>query len=166
MKNMNYKRLAVCLAVPQLAGIVGAFFTAPAIPTWYAALQKPSFSPPNWLFGPVWILLYLMMGVAAYLVWSKASGGWGTLTGRNKKAKSALIIFCAHLFFNAIWSVIFFGMRNPGLALVDIVAIWIFIVILIIKFWKIDRRAAWLLIPYFLWVSFASILNYFIWILN
>ncbi len=155
---MNYKRLIIALLLPQLAGILGSFFTASAIPTWYAALEKPFFSPPNWIFAPAWITLYALMGISAYLIWQKV--------GENKAAKSALWLFWLHLFFNAIWSIIFFGLRNPGLAFVDIVIIWLLIIVLIVKFWRINRWAAYLLIPYLLWVGFASALNYFIWYLN
>jgi translocator protein len=155
---MNYKRLIISLALPQIAGLVGAVFTAPAIGEWYAFLNKPSFSPPNWLFGPAWVLLYFLMGVSVYLIWQKI--------GESEKAKSAFWLFWIHLFFNAIWSPIFFGLQNTALAFADIIIIWLMIVVLMLKFWKINRWAAYLLAPYLLWVSFASVLNYFIWQLN
>lgn len=155
---MNYKRLIISLALPQLAGIIGSFFTISSIPTWYATLQKPSFSPPNWLFGPAWIILYILMGISAYLIWQEVE--------QNKAARSALWLFWIHLFFNAIWSIIFFGLQNPGLAFIDIIIIWFLIVVLMIKFWRINHWASYLLIPYLLWVSFAGVLNYFIWYLN
>jgi len=155
---MNYKRLLISLILPQLAGVVGSFFTVSAIPTWYAGLIKPDFSPPNWLFAPVWVILYLMMGVAVYLIWQQLD--------KVKTAKNFLAVFWIHLFFNATWSIIFFGLQNPGIAFVNIIIIWLFILALLIKGWVIDKRAAYLLIPYFLWVSFASVLNYFIWYLN
>lgn len=155
---MNYKKLIISLALPQLAGIIGSLFTSPAISGWYANLIKPSFSPPNWLFGPVWILLYILMGISVYLIWQKIE--------QDKKAKGAMRLFWIHLFFNAVWSIIFFGLQNPGLAFINIVIIWLLIIVLIIKFWKINRWAACLLMPYLLWVSFATVLNYFIWHLN
>ncbi len=155
---MNYKRLIISLALPQLAGIIGSFFTVSAIPSWYATLQKPSFSPPNWIFGPAWVMLYILMGISVYLVWQKIK--------ENKTVKGSLWLFWIHLFFNATWSIIFFGLQNPGLALINIVIIWLLIIALIIKFWKISKWATYLLIPYLLWVSFASVLNYFIWYLN
>lgn len=161
---MNYKRLTISLALPQLAGIVGSFFTTPAISTWYATLQRPSFSPPNWLFGPVWITLYILMGISVYLIWSayaKASAD-----KQKNKAKSAMILFWIHLFFNSIWSIIFFGLQNPGLAFINIIIIWVLIIVLMVKFWKINRWATYLLILYLLWVSFAGVLNCFIWYLN
>lgn len=149
---MNYKKLIISLALPQIAGIIGSLFTSPAISTWYANLQRPSFSPPNWIFGPVWILLYFLMGLSVYLIWEK-----------NQKATW---LFWIHLIFNATWSIIFFGLQNPGLAFINIIIIWILIIALIIKFYKINKLSSYLLVPYLLWVSFASILNYFIWYLN
>jgi len=154
---MKYKRLAISLAIPQLAGLAGSFFTAPAIQNWYVNLQRPSFSPPNWLFGPVWITLYLMMGVSIYLIWNKLD---------EQNARGVFWLFWIHLFFNATWSMIFFGLHNPMLAFINIAIIWIFIIVLIFKFWKINKWASYLLVPYFFWVSFASVLNYFIWYLN
>ncbi len=149
---MNYKRLIISLVLPQLAGLAGSLFTAPAISTWYAFLEKPSFGPPNWIFGPVWVLLYILMGISVYLIW--------------QKDRKAVYLFWIHLFFNATWSIVFFGLKNPGLAFLNIIIIWIFIIVLIIKFWKIRKLSSVLLIPYLLWVSFASLLNYFIWQLN
>lgn len=157
---MNYKKLAASLTLPQLAGALGAAFTSPAIPNWYANLAKPSFSPPNWIFGPAWITLYLLMGISIYLIWSSYS------SAPSEDKKTAFWLFWIHLFFNAIWSVIFFGLQNPLFALIDIAIIWLLIIVLIVKFWKISKWSAYLLIPYLLWVSFASVLNYFIWYLN
>lgn len=156
---MNYKRLGISIILPQLAGLAGSFFTAPAVSGWYSGLARPAFSPPNWIFGPVWITLYLMMGISIYLVWNYKGIHF-------KRKKEAMRLFWVHLFFNAIWSPIFFGLKSPGIALLDIIIIWAFIVVLIFKFLKINRRAAWLLVPYFFWVGFASLLNFAIWILN
>jgi translocator protein len=153
---MNYKRLIVSLTLPQLAGFIGSIFTVSSIASWYANLIKPGFNPPNWIFGPMWILLYVLMGISIYLIWQKI----------ELKNKNVLWLFWVHLFFNATWSIIFFGLQNPGLAFVNIIILLIFIVILIIKFYKISKTASMLLIPYLLWVSFASLLNYFIWYLN
>ncbi len=155
---MNYKRFVISLVLPQLAGLVGSLFTVSAITNWYSFLEKPSFSPPNWIFGPVWVVLYILMGISIYLIWQKAD--------QNKKAKRAARLFWIHLFFNTAWSVVFFGFKNPGLAFINIIIIWILIVVLIIKFWQIKRWSSLLLIPYLFWVSFASVLNYFIWYLN
>lgn len=149
-------KLILSFLFPQLAGAVGALFTVNAIPTWYKFLNKPSFSPPNWLFGPAWLTLYLLMGIALYLNWIKNS----------KQAKSNVRLFFIHLFFNLIWTPIFFGAKNLFLALIVIVIIWILIVTMIFKFWKVSKTASFLLIPYLLWVSFAITLNYFIWRLN
>ncbi len=155
---MNYKRLIISLALPQLAGIIGSFFTAPAISTWYATLQKPSFNPPNWLFAPAWTAIYILMGISLYLVWQKID--------KDKRTKTELWIFWIHLFFNAIWSLVFFGLQNLGLAFFNLLIIWIMIIILMIRFWKFNRWATYLLIPYLLWVSFAGFLNGFLWYLN
>ncbi|MFH1990253.1 MAG: tryptophan-rich sensory protein [Patescibacteria group bacterium] len=162
--KFNYKRLIISLALPQLAGMVGSLFTTSAIPTWYAVLQRPSFSPPNWVFGPVWVLLYILMGISVYLVWSsyaKATDGQ-----RRRTIKIALGIFGVQLFLNAIWSIIFFGLKSPGWAFVDIILLWLAILATIIVFSKISRPAMLLLLPYILWVSFAGYLNYSIWTLN
>jgi len=157
-KTMNYKKLIVSLALPQIAGLIGSLFTVSAIASWYVTLQKPSFSPPNWLFGPVWVLLYFLMGVSFYLVWQK--------TQENKKAKTAVWLFLIQLFFNATWSIIFFGLHSPALAFINIIILWGLIVVLIVKFFTISKLAAYLLLPYLAWVSFASLLNFFIWYLN
>lgn len=156
LKFMKPKKLIVSLVLPQIAGLVGSFATMSSVSTWYASLIKPSFSPPNWLFGPAWITLYALMGIASYLIWTKGEKG----------AKAAIRLYWVHLAFNALWSFSFFGLRNPLLGLVNIAVIWIFIVILIAKFWKIDRRASVLLVPYLGWVSFASVLNFYLWMLN
>lgn len=139
--------VGLCLGI----GISGSFFTVSSIPDWYATLEKPFFSPPNWLFGPVWTILYIMMGISLYLIWIK------------KKVPS---IFWVQLTLNAVWSIIFFGLRNPALALVDIIALWIAIVLTIKSFYKINKLSAYLLYPYITWVSFAILLNLFIVLLN
>ncbi len=154
----NLGKLLLCIFVCELAGIVGSFFTIPAIPTWYAGLAKPLLNPPSWLFGPVWTILYALMGIAAFLIWKQ---GW-----RHKEVKMALSIFGAQLIANATWSIIFFGARNPFYALIDILVLWIFILITIVVFYRISKPAAYLLLPYICWVSFALYLNYTIYILN
>lgn len=133
------------------AGIVGSFFTVSSIPTWYVTLNKPVFSPPNWIFAPVWTILYILMGISLYLVWQKGK---------------VPFIFWIQLILNTVWSIVFFGMKNPALALVDIIALWIIIILTIKSFYKISKTAGYLLIPYLLWVSFAAILNLAIVILN
>lgn len=136
------------------AGIIGSFFTIDAIPTWYQTLHKPSFSPPNWVFGPVWLTLYTLMGAAVFLVWKKH----GTIR--------AFWLFWVHLFFNALWSVLFFGLQSPRYALVDIGVLWVLLGITTVLFFRLSRVAGWLLVPYLLWVTFASILNMAIVLLN
>jgi benzodiazapine receptor len=164
MKLNNFLKLVIAIVVSQLAGIIGSVFTVSSIPTWYAMLQKPSFSPPNWIFGPVWTTLYFLMGVAAFLVWSSYSKATDGQT--QKRIKVALWVFIGQLILNALWSVIFFGLKNPGWAFVEIILLWLAIVGTIIVFSKISRLAVFLLLPYILWVSFAGYLNYSIWMFN
>lgn len=158
MKINNPFKLVIVIAVSELAGIIGSVFTVSAIPNWYSTLIKPALNPPSWVFGPVWTMLYALMGIAAFLVWKN---GW-----ERKDVKMALGVFGIQLFLNAIWSIIFFGLQSPGWALVDIVLLWLAIVWTMVVFYKISKSAAWLLVPYILWVSFAAYLNYAIWALN
>lgn len=141
-------KLSLSLAFPILAGGLGTLFTTDAIRTWYPTLVKPFFSPPNWLFGPVWTLLYILMGIACYQVWTA-----------QKEHKQALVIFAIQLALNAIWSPLFFGLHSPLLGLINISLLWIMIVWTMIAFGRIKKSAAYLLIPYIAWVSFATILN-------
>lgn len=181
MKNINYGRLIVSLILPQLAGIIGSVFTVSAISSWYAGLNKPSFNPPNWIFGPVWTILFLLMGISFYLVWSnnfKADQSqkvlkikaWNPLsqklwTGSLQKA-NVILIFAFQIVLNIWWSIIFFGLRQPGLAFFELLMLWFAILYTIINFHRISKLASYLLIPYILWVSFAGFLNLSIWILN
>jgi len=139
----------------QIAGVIGSIFTAPSITTWYANLQKPAFSPPNWIFGPVWITLYTLMGISLYFVWNK-----------KKNVKIPLTLFFTQLTLNSIWSIIFFGLQNPFYAFIEIIILWIMILLTIISFFKISKKASLLLLPYIIWVTIATFLNYYIWILN
>ncbi len=150
--------LLVFIILCEAVGLLGTPFTASAVPTWYAFLNKPSFAPPNWVFGPVWTLLYLMMGISAYIVWSKGI--------QKKQVKKALSIFTLQLALNFAWSILFFGLRSPILGLADIVLLWLSILATVITFSRVSRTASILLIPYLAWVSFASILNLFIVLLN
>lgn len=150
--------LILAILICQGAGLIGSIFTISAIPSWYAGLEKPSFSPPNWLFAPVWFLLYTLMGIAAYLIWDRGVG--------KKEVKTALTLFAVQLVLNSLWSVIFFGLRLPQYAFLEIVALWVFILLTILSFYKISKTAGLLLLPYILWVSFAAILNLFIVRLN
>ncbi len=154
----NPKKLLASLILCQLTGILGTPFTINAIPTWYATLNKPFFAPPNWVFGPAWTILYFLMGVSLYLVWQQGTS--------KKKNRTALKYFAAQLALNFIWSPIFFGLKSPALALVVILAMWVMIVLTIKKFYPLSRWAAYLLVPYLLWVSFATLLNAGILVLN
>ena len=149
----NLPKLFLSIGLCLGAGILGMFFTVSAIPVWYSTLVKPTFSPPNWIFGPVWTILYILMGVSLYLVWTS-------------KKKVVPTVFWVQLILNALWSIIFFGMHNPKLALTDILALWFFISLTIDRFAKINKLAGNLLIPYIAWVSFAVFLNFSIAILN
>lgn len=152
----SWPKLIISILLSQSAGLIGTFFTVDAIPTWYLYLNKPFFSPPNWLFAPVWTILYTMIGVSFYLIWIKS----------NKKDLWPIKFFLFHLFLNSIWSIIFFGVKNLGLAFFEIVLMWLTIVYMIKIYFKINKWASYLLIPYLLWVSFATILNLSVWVLN
>jgi tryptophan-rich sensory protein len=154
----NWLRLILSILICESAGLLGSIFTVSAIPTWYATLNKPPFNPPNWLFGPVWTLLYLLMGIALYLVWKK---GW-----KRKDVKIALGVFFIQLLLNASWSIVFFGAQQILAAFIVIILMWIAILASIFLFYRISKAAAYLLIPYILWVSFAGVLNYSLLILN
>lgn len=151
-------RFILCLLFCQSAGLLGSIFTFSAIPTWYALLNKPSFSPPNFVFGPVWLILYTLMGISLFLIWQKGLG--------RRDVKSAIIVFLFQLFLNSLWSIIFFGFKGIPGALLIIGLLWLMILLTIIKFYSLDRRAAYLLLPYLAWVGFAAILNFSIWSLN
>ncbi len=147
-----------CAVLCLAAGGVGSVFTRHKIPGWYKGLRKPSFNPPNWIFGPVWTLLYLLMGAALYRVWSLHD----YVAGRN----TALGFFFIQLFLNAFWSYVFFGMQALWLAFRELVALWVFIALTIMQFQRLDAASAWLLAPYLAWVTFAGLLNYAIARLN
>jgi len=156
-------KLLISVIFCLLAGGIGSLFTAASVNDWYTALVKPSFNPPSWLFGPVWTVLYVMMGVALYLVWAKASAKEPM---KGKRMKRAMGLFFTQLWLNILWSALFFGLKNPLLALIGIIALWMMILWTIISFYKIEKKAGYLLIPYILWVSFAAILNFAIVLLN
>ncbi len=144
-----------CVAIGYFSGLV----TRTSVETWFPTLVKPSFNPPAWVFAPVWTTLYIMMGIAAGLVWNKINNSPDTV-------KTALIYFSIQLGLNALWSILFFGLKNPLLALIEIVLLWLMIYEAYIKFGKIDKVAGYLFLPYLFWVSFASVLNASIWWLN
>ncbi len=148
---MNILKLIFSIGVCFLVAGIGSAFTLPSIPSWYAQLNKPFFSPPNFLFGPVWTVLYLLMGISLYIVWNKNL--------KNKNKDKAIKTFILQLVLNLLWSLIFFGLHQPLLAFITIIILWISILMTIKYFYKISKPAAYLLIPYILWVSFASILN-------
>lgn len=158
MERRNAYRLIAAIVLTQLAGLIGSIFTAPSIATWYAMIQKPSFTPPNFVFGPVWTALFLLMGISLYIVWGKGL--------HRKNVRNAIYVFAAQLALNVVWSALFFGLQNPAAAFVEIILLWIAIALTIVKFYVIDKRAAYLLVPYIVWVSFAAFLNYSIWVLN
>jgi tryptophan-rich sensory protein len=158
MKIKDIFKLIVCVVACLAAGLIGSIFTREAIPTWYAALEKPAFNPPNWLFAPVWTLLYILMGIAAFLVWRKGL--------ENRQVRIALIVFLVQLVLNALWSVAFFGLESPLYGLVVIAALWVAILFTVLKFHRISLTASVLLWPYLLWVTFAAVLNVSIWLLN
>lgn len=158
MKARDIGKLLTSVIIVQGAGLIGSLATFTSINTWYKELAKPPFNPPNWIFGPVWTTLYLLMGVALYLVWDKGL--------KSKKVRFAFWLFIAHLVVNFGWSVVFFGMHSLFGGFVMIILLALCIVALIWKFYEINRVAACLLVPYLLWVSFAGVLNTAIWLLN
>ena len=158
INKMNIKKLVISITACELAGVAGSIFTMPAIEGWYKTLQKPSFTPPNWLFGPVWIVLFLLMGIAAYLVWDK---GWDKI-----EVRASLYAFCIQLALNVFWSILFFGLESPFFGIVEIFILWGFILLTMLEFYKISKAAGLLLFPYIWWVGYAAVINFFIWRLN
>lgn len=159
MKWEKFLRAAVFVIVCELlGGVLGSVFTISSLPTWYAALNKPWFAPPGSLIGIIWTVLYAMMGIAAFLVWE------------SKKPKRLLAYaksaFALQLAINISWTMIFFGLRSLVGGLIAIFAMWIAIAVTIVLFYRINRKAAWLMVPYIVWVSIAALLNFYIWRLN
>lgn len=157
MLNNPWLTFALFAGICFSVAAIGSVWTATSVRTWYVQLQKPSFNPPSWVFGPVWTGLYFLMALSAWLVWRNA--GWSI-------PRSALILFFVQLGLNLAWSGLFFGLHRPGLALIDILALLAAIVATAIAFRPFSQAAFWLMIPYALWVSFASLLNFEIWRLN
>lgn len=149
--------LAVSIGICFLAGALGGVATSSSVANWYTQINKPPWNPPGWIFGPVWTALYLMMGISSWLVWKNSS---------FQEVKFALVWFAFHLLLNVLWSIVFFGLRQPGWAFVEIIALWISIGVSITLFYRYSKPAAGLLVPYWLWVSFAAFLNYTIWSMN
>ncbi|RJQ35163.1 tryptophan-rich sensory protein [Candidatus Parcubacteria bacterium] len=158
MSSKDWLALVGFVLVSEGVGMIGSIFTIPSIDGWYASLVKPELTPPTWVFAPVWTALFALIGIAAFLVWKKGLG--------RRDVRIALGIFAGQLALNTLWSFIFFGLSSPLGAFIEIIVLWFAILATIIAFAKISRIAAWLLIPYLLWVSFAAYLNAAIWILN
>ncbi|MCP5111321.1 MAG: tryptophan-rich sensory protein [bacterium] len=152
---MLWLGLVLSIVLCFAASGIGSLFTAASVSTWYQALERPAWNPPDWVFGPVWSALYLSMAIAARLVWR-----------RRERTARPLLIFGVQLFLNVLWSALFFGLRSPGTAFVGILLLWAAILATIQAFARISRPAGWLLIPYLLWVTFAAALNFSIWRLN
>jgi benzodiazapine receptor len=156
MKNKLVLISAILLC--ELAGVIGSVFTIPSIESWYHKLIKPSFSPPNWVFGSVWITLYFLMGVSAYLVWEKGV--------KKKDVRDSLLFFGVQLVLNILWSILFFGLHSPLYGFMCILLLWITIAVTITKFYRVSKTSGLLQLPYLLWVTFATALNFFVWRLN
>jgi translocator protein len=151
-------KLFISILIPLLVGAISGFFTTSGVEGWYALANKPWFNPPNWIFAPVWTTLYILMGIALFLVWRSDA---------DKTIKqTAIVLFAVQLTLNFFWSIIFFKLQQPGWALAEIIIMWVMILLTMLWFGKISPTAAWLLVPYICWVSFASVLNYSIWRLN
>ncbi|MBD3155567.1 MAG: tryptophan-rich sensory protein [Candidatus Aenigmarchaeota archaeon] len=157
MNKNRWVKLVLSIMICQAAGLIGSIFTSQSVNTWYQNIQKPSFNPPSWVFGPVWTTLFLMMGISLYLILIKRM---------SKKVKLGIVLFGVQLVLNILWSLFFFGLQDPLLGFIEITILWVFIALTIYQFRKIDKRSSYLLIPYILWVSFAAILNLSIWLLN
>lgn len=151
-------RTLIAIIACEAVGITSSFFTVQNIPTWYATLERPWFAPPNWLFGPVWTILYALMGISVALVWEQGI--------KKPQVKQAVQTFVAQLVANFFWSILFFGLRSPILGLVGVFVLWSLIVLTIKQFYPLSKWAAYLLLPYLAWVSFASLLNLALFILN
>jgi len=154
---MKFLRLIFSVLIAQSAGVVGSIFTVSNVDGWYATLEKPLWNPPSWVFGPVWIALYTLMGISAYLVWRQR---------HRPGAKLALSVYGAHLVLNALWSILFFGLQNPGLAFAEILILLGSILVTTVLFWRINNWSGALLVPYLSWAAFATLLNFTIWQLN
>lgn len=158
MQMTKTVKLIISIAIPLAVGGVAGFFTSSSVNGWFQSLNKPSFNPPSWLFGPVWTTLYILMGIAFYLVWVAPAD--------EQLKRRAQAFYFIQLALNFAWSFIFFSAKQPGWAVVDIVLLWVMILATILQFRRISPAAAWLLVPYICWVSFATVLNTAIWRLN
>ncbi len=157
MKKYLIIKFIVSLFLPLGVGFIAGMFTAKAIPSWYATLNRPSFNPPNWLFGPVWTTLYILLGISLFLIWKQ---------NESKERNIAIVVFLVQLVLNFCWSFIFFYFQQIGFAFIEIILLWISILIMLISFYKIKPVATYINIPYLLWVTFATILNAAYYFLN
>lgn len=154
----DYRKLAISIVIPLVVGWVGSIPVRSSVSTWYAELEKPAFNPPNAVFGPVWTVLYLLMGISLFIVWRSSAAG--------RHSRSGVGLFAVQLVLNALWSFAFFGMRSPGAGAIVIIALWIMIAATLLAFLRVSRFAGALLVPYMGWVSFAAVLNLSIYLLN
>ncbi|SIS56167.1 TspO/MBR family protein [Belliella pelovolcani] len=152
----NWQKLVIAILIPQVSGVLGALVTVSSVGSWYQTINKPSFNPPSWIFGPVWTSLYIMIGISLYLIWKS----------NHPFKKKAMWLFGIQMVLNTLWSPAFFGLESPLLGLIVIIPLWVSILACIKVFKPISNLAAYLFIPYFLWVSFATLLNASIWYLN
>ena len=183
LKRNDWISLAIALLLPQLAGGLGAVATASSVNSWYRTLKKPSWNPPGWVFGPVWTVLYLLMGFASWLIWREGSQRTAEATtaanqpGDNAagpklavpeepETRQALAFYGGQLALNTVWSLLFFGLRSLGGALAEIVALWTAIAFTVARFYRLKPVAGWLLVPYLAWSTFAAVLNGTVWRLN
>lgn len=181
MKSNNLLKLLFSIIICELAGVVGSVFTISEINGWYKTLNKPGFSPPSWIFGPVWAALFVLMGISLYLVWQKNFVAKNQISKRKKKTwnpwsqkflsgswqkANIILIFATQFILNVLWSIIFFGMHSPAAAFFELLMLWFAILFTIVNFYRVSKISAYLLLPYILWVSFAGVLNFFIFILN
>lgn len=178
----NAIKLALSIVICELAGIVGSIFTTSEIDTWYSTLIKPTLNPPGWVFGPVWTSLYALMGIALFIVWKNhlniknhflsenTSKPWNPWSRRfwfgDWQKANIVAVFVVQLVLNTAWSYIFFGLHRPDVAFFELLALWISIVYVMVNFYRVSKTAAWLLLPYIVWVTFAGYLNIMIWLLN
>lgn len=149
-------RFVISITICQFAGIIGSIFTASSVTNWYVTLEKPDFTPPGWIFGPIWVILYFLMGISLYLLW----------ISKTKDNRKAFTVFAVQLILNASWSILFFGLKSPLYGLIDILFLLAAIILTILFLYKVSVLAMVLLVPYLVWVAFATILNYNILLLN
>ncbi|MBU0981285.1 tryptophan-rich sensory protein [Patescibacteria group bacterium] len=158
VKKTNFLKLVFSVIVCQCAGIVGSLSVGTSVTTWYEPMLKPSFAPPNWVFAPVWTIMYTLMGIALYLIISDSK--------KSAERNVGLFFFGLQLVLNSLWTFLFFGLQNPPAAFLEIVLMWFCIFATVYYFWRVRKQAAYLLIPYLMWISFALVLNYAFWQIN